>query len=309
MGPRETSRPADAVNPALTVAAATKLEAAEHQVAELESRTVPLPDSALVSARQQLAALELVEFGKYFDAGVAAANAFNDPSQMNKVDTFRQSLTPSEQKNYDNKLQALRDDKRISITAVDGKPVTVAERELALRGILTASYGTPQLRNDALADATKKGNGKFDVFIESSSFEQSTYGEPAATSNAGMFTQHADQDIVITRDFLMTAARNNDNALVHEFSHAMQSAGKNGKVLPTGFSSSEEKQFKRLFEDTSTQALLVGIPLKNDWGTESFPTIQNLFRQRPADLQRASPELYQLMVNNMRIDPLKGVRI
>jgi hypothetical protein len=295
---------------------AKKLEAAASTVATLESVVQSTPDklqtyynAALVAARTALSDIQRSNFERHFDIATEATMATGDPKQMNRVDTFRQGLTVKEQKVYDDNLAALRKDKRINYVPVTGKAVTLVEKELAVRGILTASFGTPKLREQAIDDAAKTANKTFDIFFEGASFDLGNYGYAPGSTSGGLFTASSGQDIVISRDFLMNYARANDNAFVHEFSHAMQKDFNTGSYFPSSFSAADEAEFKQVFETPAVKSFLDAMEKNSTWGGEAFPTIQNFFRQRPTDLQRASPELYEFMVKKMGIDPMQGIQV
>ncbi len=258
----------------------------------------------------------------------AKTNASGDPRVMDAVDPFRASLGKEEQKLYDQTLERLRHDDRISFDFRDGATPDLATRELALRGIAAASFGRPAELEAGLRTATNStfvpdehgghvertpGQGHFTIAVYPSEFptaENTPSQDGGIELNGGLKTEQG--TLVISQDFLFEQAPRNDNLLVHEFSHVLQGLSQDprgqsqGRDFPPTFGEERTAAFEDAFQSDEVQELLESKGLNHELGGESFPTIQNLFRQQPEALRDASPELYQTMVDWAGFDPATG---
>ncbi len=97
----------------------------------------------------------------FFDA-MNQTNETGDPWDMNPGDAFRNSLDPEAQRAYDETLAALRNDPRIQFEFEGGAVDSLAFREIALRGLVAATFGRPQDLEERIANAAASSdNGKF----------------------------------------------------------------------------------------------------------------------------------------------------
>ena len=288
-------------------------------------------DSAFASApgRPGMNAAGLQDLKAHnFLVAVAKTNSTNNPESLNSIDAFRAGLQPAERGAYDAELSRLREDPRIEFQFKSGAQDTPATRDLALRGMVAASFGRPQDLNDAIQSATNTvlkpnpsggvtglhapGQGKFTITFYPGTFD-STDVQPGApvTLDGGLTTRTG---IAASTDFLYSGAQRGDNMFLHEFSHAMQGLSTDGleasevgtRKFPPDFTTAQQERFQEELQSSSMQSLLKKNQLYSTFGIESFPTIQNLFRQKPSELERASPALYQEMVQWSGLDAVSG---
>lgn len=236
----------------------------------------------------------------FFEA-MDQTNASGDPWDMNPGDAFRNSLSPESQKVYDEMLAKLRNDPRIEFQFLDGARDTLAFREIALRGLVAATFGRPQdLEQRIAAGAAASENGHYNITYVPDSYDDPN--RPADQEGWGALGGQG--GITAKQGFtIQQIANENDNLFIHEFSHTLQ-ADSNGSIqnLPPDFGFFNSIRFRNAFNDPKFQAYIGQTKID----AETFPGIQNRFRQNPQELKDASPEMYQLMVDYSGFDPLTG---
>ncbi|MFN8607424.1 MAG: hypothetical protein U0931_07825 [Vulcanimicrobiota bacterium] len=235
------------------------------------------------------------------DQVVAAVRRDGDLKQLNQLDNFRSRLDPLGQAEYDRELAKLSSDERVNFAYKDGARPDPALEGLALRGITAANYKNPKLLNQVLAQSVK-ADGKFTIDVYPEAVPLDNYNKEWKGTSAGLATPK--NDVAIDQKDFYTFLAGGDNALVHEFAHLQQRVGRDGGVqdgrVPGEFPFPNE--FAKAFSEQNFQNFLVKRfnPNKADdgsvlGGAESWPTVQNLFRQDPQALKQASPELYRQM--------------
>lgn len=251
-------------------------------------------------------------------AGVQAnVDKTGDRSQLDQVDNFRQTLPPDQQAEYDRQLQALRDDDRIEFEYVDGAPQSDATEDLALRGILAATWGNPDSLERTIATSHEQ-SGSLKISVHDGPVPIGDYYEGNTDTAAGLATPTG--GIAIDRNFMNDVTAKGDNPFVHEFAHIQQRTNPDGtphmdQRLPADFPYPDE--FVEEYESPEFQQFITdrfyggtpptddaGNPIVAAGGAESWPTVQNLFRQYPEELKEKSPEIYQQMVDYSGYDPL-----
>jgi hypothetical protein len=230
---------------------------------------------------------------------LAAADATQDPVQMNRGDFFRSSLKPKERQAYDEALAQLREDPRIEFQFEGGAKDSTGLRELALRGMLAASFGQPEdLRAAIRTAANASADGRFDISILGSD----PRADAVATANG----------LEVGQQYLRDSAARGNNPFVYTFSQHLQGlsndpAGRpEAGDFPPDMSEEHAAAFEAAFDSPPVQKLLGSTGLPNQFGPDAFPTIQGLFRQQPLALKSVSPDLYDVMTEWSGLDPAKG---
>ncbi len=233
----------------------------------------------------------------FFEA-MEKTNKTGDPWDMNPGDAFRNSLDPEAQRQYDATLAQLRNDPRVQFEFKDGALDTPAMREIALRGMVAATFGRPQdLEQRIAAGSAVSDNGKYTITYVPDSY-QSPDGKNGWGAKAGQTGIIAKQGFTIQQ-----IANENDNLFIHEFSHTLE-ARSDGSIgnLPPDFGFINELRFYAAFNTPEFQKYIGQTKVD----AETFAGTQNRFRQNPQGLKDASPEMYQLMVDYSHFDPLSG---
>lgn len=249
-------------------------------------------------------------------------NQSGDPHAMDSVDLFRDSLDPAVRFQYDQQLAKLRDDPRVQVVYLEGKPADPATRELVLRGMLAATFPDEQMLDNGIQTAVDTkfedgqikpdGEGSFDVIVYPDSFNIGDHTYPGHDGQApGLKTQ--DGDVVISESFLDHTVAAGEHLMIHEFAHCLQSASDDGGVAQ-GRPYPEDFPF-----GAEMDAAFDGDPAFRDYiesrfgvvhgGQERFPTVMNVFHTEPEALRAASPELYDMMVRYTGLDPIAGETI
>ena len=232
------------------------------------------------------------------DGLLAKVDESGDLSRLNAIDNFRQTLTPELQAEYDRQLEALRSDPRIVFQYEGGVERSAAMEDLALRGMVAATFGDPSLLDRTL-DTASSESGQVPIVFKP--------GEGGAVANA-------DGSIEMQEDFFRNVLAQGDNAFLHEFSHLSMRVQESGdepdldQRFPADFP--YEEAVLREFESDQFQEFLgerFGVDTGEGTaldGAETFPTLQNLFRQSPEELSEASPEIYRAFTEYYGYDPL-----
>lgn len=226
-------------------------------------------------------------------------NETGDPWDMNSGDAFRNSLDPEAQRAYDETLAALRNDPRIQFEFEGGAVDSLAFREIALRGLVAATFGRPQDLEERIATAAANSdNGKFTITYVPDDYvpEDGSTGWGARAGRDGITAR---QGFTVEK-----IARENDNLFIHEFSHTLQADDddNDNDNLPPDFGFINSWRFYAAFNTPEFQKYIG----QTEVDTETFAGIQNRFRQNPQALKDASPEMYALMVDYSGFDPLTG---
>ncbi|MBK7863459.1 MAG: hypothetical protein IPJ65_33630 [Archangiaceae bacterium] len=244
---------------------------------------------------------------------VEAVNASGDLSQLDRLDNFRSRLTPEQQQQYDAMLAQLRADGRIQFDYRDGAETDPALQDLALRGIAAACFNDPTLLEHVLSGAAAD-DGAFEIIVYPGALPLGDFYPGNPDTAAGLATPG--NDVAIDASSFYAFLSSGDNALLHEFSHLQQRVQADGSLgdgrVPADFPWPED--FDAAFSDPDFQEFLIdhflgGKPPDDGalalGGSESWPTLQNLFHQFPEQLQLQSPELYRLMCRYTGLDPLR----
>jgi hypothetical protein len=258
------------------------------------SRPPGVPYGADVNGMPKPEAQLLDEFRRALDA----ANSSGDMSTLNAVDNFRQTLTPELQAEYDKRLAALRSDPRIRIVYKDGAQPNPALEDMTLRGMVAATFGNPAIMNKTIdkavaANDTANGGPQGDGHL---TFE--FYPGLAPNSEGKLawgWAMYGEGTIRMDASYTASALSKGDSVPQHEFSHFMQ-----GYNPPEGSSSIFPGDFP--FEEAMLRELAdagFGKP-----GGETWPDLQNRFRQYPEKLAAEHPAIYRMMVEYAGYDPL-----
>ncbi len=251
-------------------------------------------------------------------AGVQAnVDKTGDRSQLDQVDNFRQTLPPDQQAEYDRQLEALRNDDRIEFEYVDGAPQSDATEDLALRGILAATWGNPDSLERTIATSHEQ-SGSLKISVHDGPVPIGDYYEGNTDTAAGLATPTG--GIAIDRNFMNDVTAKGDNPFVHEFAHIQQRTNPDGtphmdQRFPADFPYPDA--LTEAYESPEFQQYIIdrfhggnpptdddGNPVTANGGAETWPTLQNLFRQYPEELKAKSPEIYQQMVDYSGYDPM-----
>lgn len=236
-------------------------------------------------------------------------------SANNEIDSFRKTLTPELQAEYDRQLEELRKDPRIQFEYRDGAVRNAAEEDLALRGILASTFGNPGMLEDTLQEALGD-DGRVAIYVYPTSFKLTDFREGAPTEVPGYATP--DGGIAIAQDFFRDVVKQGDNPFVHEFAHlTVRSNDAEGYAgnFPADFpyartvqSELESEHFQEFlierFNGGNTPVDADGNPTTLHTGGEGWPTLVNLFKQFPQELKDSSPEIYRRMTAYYNYDPL-----
>ena len=79
-----------------------------------------------------------------------------------------------------------------------------------------------------------------------------------------------------------------------------------GNDFPQDFPDELKERFENEFKSDNFQDYFKEIGLNNDFGGESYPGVQTVFRYYPEDLKENSPELYDVLASYNGYDPLEG---
>jgi hypothetical protein len=251
------------------------------------------------------------------------ANSKNDPAVLNEIDSFRSQLPPDQQKIYDKQLAVLRQDERINFVEHEGAEADLATRDFALRGILTSTFGNQEDLEKALNTSAhnghnskgdlvekKDGNGKLDIHLYPDEFPLDPLKDPKGEKISGGLVISGG-DIHASKAFLQNTLKDGENLFTHEFTHVTQGSQGNGQWdsgndFPEDFPKDLEKRFEKEFRSDRFQDYFEEIGLNKDFGGESYPGVQTVFRYYPEDLKKNSPELYNILTSYNGYDPLKG---
>ena len=102
-----------------------------------------------------------------------------------------------------------------------------------------------------------------------------------------------------------------ENLFTHEFSHVVQAATSDhkwtkGQNFPQDFPEEFRETFESEFKSDRVQDYFKSIPLNNNFGGESYPGVNTDFHFNPERLQKASPEIYDILTEYHGYDPLEG---
>lgn len=245
----------------------------------------------------------------------AEANDTGDLSGLDRVDHFREGLSPADRKVYDRRLQDLRDDERVRFQYRDGEQPDPAMEDLMRRGLIAASFGNPeQLENairtagnhelvkpvDESGDAVieeRDGDGTFDIYVYPDGDDLGYSGGAPASG-----------DLVVGKREFFDTLEQGDNLIIHEFGHVAQGASLDGGEHDKTFTPHDfpfEDELRDHLDDQGFEDYLTSRGL-NAEGLEAYPTVLNLFLQSPEGLRGASPEIYDLMRRYTGFDPAGG---
>lgn len=235
-----------------------------------------------------------------FNATLDAANEGNDLSALNGVDNFRQTLTPDLQREYDAQLQALRNDPRIQFQyepGVQPNPNRALE-DMTLRGMVAATFGDPGSMEQTIAEAVRNN----DVYNGGSQGDGHLvfrfYDGQAKTDDgreAYGWAMYGAGHIRMDANYTIQALSKGDSVPQHEFSHFMQ-----GYNQPEGSNSLFPADFPYEKEMLSALASTDFV----ERGGETWPDLQNRFRQYPERLAQEHPQIYRMMAEYAGYDPL-----
>lgn len=230
-----------------------------------------------------------------------------DLTALNAIDNFRSRLTPEQQKAYDKELQKLRDNPNIVFEYHDGSSPNpnIALEDVALRGIAAASFNNPKLEGEVLKDS-KEVDGKLNIHVYPDAVPLEDF-HPGHTGKSGGLATPSN-DIAVGQANVISYLGHGENVLLHEFAHLQQrvraDGSHKGERVPGDFPNPEG--FAKAFSDPKFQDFLIE---KYQWlgakkpedgkdfrgGQESWPSVQELYREFPEELKKASPELYKMM--------------
>lgn len=253
---------------------------------------------------------------------VASADASGDLSELDEIDNFRQTLPPDLQAEYDEQLEALRNDPRIEFEYREGVDESPAMEDLALRGILTSTFQNPRSLDQTL-DQQAGADGVVPIIMFDGPVPIDEFypgADPSATA-AGLALPNPEGGIAIDTGFMRDVVAQGDNPFVHEFAHLTQrltdgDEPATGQRFPGDFPYADHVAAE--FEDPAFQQFIIdrffgGNPPTDDAGNplpvahagqETWPTLLNLFRQYPEELAANSPEIYRSMSEYFGYDPL-----
>lgn len=233
-----------------------------------------------------------------FQATLAQASATGDLSLLDGVDNFRQTLTPELQAEYDAQLAALRNDPRIEFEyqpGVEPNPDPALE-DMTLRGILAATFGNPELM-DRVIDGAVAANDDYNGGPEGDGHMVIRFYDGNAVTDDGDealgWAMSGAGHIRINANYMVEALSKGDSVPQHEFSHFMNYYGQPGSIgtFPAGFP----------FEQQMLSELeAAGFEVNG----ETWPDLQNRFRQYPERLAQEHPGIYRMMVEYAGYDPL-----
>ncbi|MCL1635735.1 hypothetical protein M2650_13985 [Luteimonas sp. SX5] len=235
-----------------------------------------------------------------FNAALDAANDNNDLSQLDSVDNFRQTLTPELQREYDAQLQALRNDPRIQFEyepGVQPNPNRALE-DMTLRGMVAATFGNPEIMNRTIDEAVRNNDDYNGGSEGDGHLVFRFYDGPAKTddgSEAAGWAMYGAGHIRMDAGYTVRALSKGDSVPQHEFSHFMQGYNKpeDGDSLFPGDFPYEREMLSAL---ASTDFV--------ERGGETWPDLQNRFRQYPERLAQEHPDIYRMMAEYAGYDPL-----
>ena len=239
-----------------------------------------------------------------FTATLEAANANGDLSQLDGVDNFRQTLTPELQREYDAQLQALRNDPRIQFQyepGVQPNPNRALE-DMTLRGMVAATFGDPGSMEQTIAEAVRNNDGYNGGSEGDGHLVFRFYDGPARTDDgreAAGWAMYGAGHIRMDANYTIQALSKGDSVPQHEFSHFMQ-----GYNRPEGSDSIFPADFPYEKEMLSALASTDFV----ERGGETWPDLQNRFRQYPERLAQEHPEIYRMMAEYAGYDPLTRQR-
>lgn len=254
---------------------------------------------------------------------IDTANQTGDMSGLDALDSFRQTLPPEQQAEYDRQLDALRNNPLIRFAYPDGAAPNPAVEDMVLRGILAATFGRPQALQETLANAAATngdvdgdgvgdGDGVVEIRIYSGPIPAHAEGNPDAAAGLAVW----DGSVAIDQQQYIAWLADGDNALIHEFSHLMQRVGGDpvsdpyfSSVFPPDFPNAAGVHAAFGSADFQDFLRAEGYYNYTDYTydqvqAEIFTTLQNLFKQRPEVLARESPEIYRAFVEYYGYDPL-----
>lgn len=233
-----------------------------------------------------------------FKAALNLANANGDLSTLDAVDNFRQTLTPELQREYDAQLEALRNDPRIEFQYEPGVEPNPALEDMTLRGMVAATFGNPGIMDSTIAEAVRN-NDTYNGGPEGDGhMVLRFYDGPALTddgSEAAGWAMYGAGHIRMDANYTISALSKGDSVPQHEFSHFMQ-----------GYSQ-REGQDSIFPGDFPYEAEMLSALASTDFverGGETWPDLQNRFRQYPETLAAEHPEIYRMMAEYAGYDPL-----
>lgn len=235
-----------------------------------------------------------------FQATLDEANASGDLSLLDGVDNFRQTLTPELQVEYDAQLAALRNDLRIEFQyqpGVEPNPNPALE-DMTLRGMVAATFGDPGTLEATIAEAVGNNDAYNGGPEGDGNLVFRFYDGPALTDDnaaAAGWAVYGAGHIRMDANYMVQALSKGDSVPQHEFSHFMEGYNKpagSPEVFPADFP--YEQQMLEALESTDF--------VKR--GGETWPDLQNRFRQYPEQLAQDHPGIYQMMVEYSGYNPL-----
>lgn len=169
-----------------------------------------------------------------------------DPASFDGIDTFRQHLSPEQQRDYDTYLDDIRSNDDINIRYWDGAQPDALTDELIYRGIAASTFGNPDRLDDATEVAeqyelfehpdwstgnnadrhgvSKKltnSNGQFDVYVYPDGTNKIPLGQ--VVSSGDLFIDQGGLKSVLISG--------SDNAIIHEFAHVEQGIAESRSLL------------------------------------------------------------------------------
>lgn len=277
------------------------------------------------------------------DAAETEYGRTGDLDAFDGVDTFRENLSPAQQRSYDEYLESVRSNPDINIRYWDGAQQDALTDEMIYRGIAASTFGDPSSLDSAVDVAEQyelyehprwntgdgadthgdvreltNDNGQFDIYVYPES-DKTALGQAVGSG-----------DLVVEQEGMKSIlASSADNLIIHEYAHVEQGVDDDrswwerfrghdvepirvSKPLPVDFPD-EDLFFERVqsseFDALLASENLLGSPEQRAQKTandsrEAYPTAVNLFIQKPNELRAADPELYELMVEHMGFDPL-----
>lgn len=235
-----------------------------------------------------------------FEATLASVNASGDLSTLDAVDNFRQTLTPELQRQYDAQLETLRNDPRIEFQyepGVEPSPNAALE-DMTLRGMVAATFGNPDIMESTITEAVSNNDQYNGGPDGDGHLVLRFYDGPARTddgSEAAGWAMYGAGHIRMDANYTMSALSKGDSVPQHEFSHLMQGYNQRegqDSLFPGDFP----------YEDEMLSALASTDFVER--GGETWPDLQNRFRQYPETLAREHPEIYRMMAEYAGYDPL-----
>lgn len=275
---------------------------------------------------------------QYYRSLIAQVNCTGDVKLLDGIDFFRSELSSEEQTQYDSQLETLRADSRIKLFDSAGNEITdPALRDMALRGMLAATFGPPEnpasglpirleqtLDNAAALNLATATDGRIagivPIYIHEhnvpigahypgvKSMEANILGDVVGMAG-GLATP--DGGIAIGLDAFYGYLASGENMFTHESGHVMQIP-----VAPADAYPFDEQPWPPGFpvQDVMNAykpgrlkgAPDLGLDINNVNNVENFPLLLNMFTQHPEELRADYPQVYDAFVVYFGYDPLEG---